>query len=171
VTAGISRLARIALVAGVALYLALVVFNNLTDYGTNYAFVQHVLAMDTTFPGNSGLWRALHAPWTIHAFYDTIIAWEAAACGLLAAGAWRLWRARAEPAAAFQRAKRLAIAGLALNMLQWLVAFIAIGGEWFLMWQSRTWNGNDTAGRMFLIVGVTLLFVNASDDDPAAAAG
>jgi len=39
-----------------------------------------------------------------------------------------------------------------------------VGGEWFLMWQSQTWNGNDAAGRMFVVVGVTLLFVNAPDD-------
>ena len=40
------RLAKIALPAAVALYLAIVVFNNLTDYGSNYAFVERVLAMD-----------------------------------------------------------------------------------------------------------------------------
>ena len=164
-TAGITRLARIALASAVALYLAIVVLNNVTDYGTNYAFVQHVLAMDTTFPGNGGLWRAIHASWVVHLFYASIILWEAAACVLIAAGALRLWRVRSAPAAVFNRAKHLAIAGLALNMLQWLVAFVAIGGEWFLMWQSRTWNGNDAAGRMFLIVGVTLLFVSAPDED------
>src|SRR3954469_9279474 len=128
------RLARVALVAAVALYLALVVFNNITDYASNQAFVAHVLAMDTTFSGNAGMWRALHAPWMVHAFYASIIAWEAAACALIAAGAWRMWRARAGSAAVFSRAKSLAIAGLTLNLLQWLVAFIAVGGEWFLMW-------------------------------------
>jgi predicted small integral membrane protein len=163
VTAG-TRLAKVALLAGVALYLGLVVFNNLTDHASNAVFIQHVLAMDTTLPGNSGMWRALHAPWIIHAFYTTIIVWEAAAFAMIAAGALRLWRARGASAAAFNRAKPLAIGGLALNLLQWLVAFIAVGGEWFLMWQSQTWNGNDAAGRMFLIVGVTLLFVNAPDD-------
>jgi predicted small integral membrane protein len=168
VTDGIARLARIALLKGYALYLALVVFNNLTDHASNYVFIQHVLAMDTTFPGNAGMWRALHAPWAIHAFYTTIIVWEAAACGLIAAGAWRLWRARAASPAAFQRAKGLAIAGLTLSLLQWLVAFIAVGGEWFLMWQSPAWNGNETAARMFLVAGVVLLFVNAPDGAPSA---
>ena len=160
----VARLARIALVAGVGLYLVLVVFNNATDYGSNHAFVRHVLAMDTTFPGNAGMWRAIRAPWAVHAFYVTIILWEAAAGGLIVAGAWRMWRARLAPAPAFTAAKQLAIAGLALTMLQWLVAFIAVGGEWFLMWQSGTWNGGDVAGRMFLVAGVTLLFVNAPDE-------
>jgi predicted small integral membrane protein len=169
VTDGIARLAKVALLAGFALYLALVVFNNLTDHASNEVFIRHVLAMDTTFPGNAGMWRALHAPWMIHVFYTTIIVWEAAACALVAAGAWRLWRARGESAAVFHRAKGLAIAGLALNLLQWLVAFIAVGGEWFLMWQSQTWNGSEAAGRLFTIAGITLLLVNAPDGDRAAA--
>jgi predicted small integral membrane protein len=159
------RLSKIALPAAFALYLALVVFNNLTDYGSNRQFVEHVLAMDTTFPGNAGMWRALHAPWLVHAFYGSIIAWEAAACLLLAAGVGRLWRARRAPGADFDRAKKLVVAGLALNLLQWLVAFLAVGGEWFLMWQSRTWNGSDAAARMFVVGGITLLFVHASDRD------
>ena len=44
------RLSKIALVATIALWLALVAFGNLTDYGSNLAFVQHVLAMDSIFP-------------------------------------------------------------------------------------------------------------------------
>jgi predicted small integral membrane protein len=159
------RIAKTALVAAVGAYLALVVFNNLTDYGSNYAFVQHVLAMDTTFPGNGGMWRALSAPWIAHGFYVGIIAWEAAACLMALAGAWRMWHRRGDAAAVFNHTKQLAIAGLSLNLLQWLIAFIAVGGEWFLMWQSSTWNGSDAAGRMFAVVGITLLFVNAKDDE------
>jgi predicted small integral membrane protein len=161
----VGRIAKAALVAAVGLYLALVVFNNLTDYGSNYAFVHHVLAMDTTFPGNGGMWRALPWPWAAHALYATIIAWEAAACLLALAGAWRLWQHRRDEANAFNNAKQLAIAGLTLNLLQWLVVFLAVGGEWFLMWQSTEWNASDDAGRMFAIVGITLLFVNARDEE------
>jgi len=73
----ILRLSKTLLVAAVALYYTLVVFNNLTDYGSNYAFVHHVLLMDSTFPGNHGMWRAIHPLWMHAAFYDTIILWEA----------------------------------------------------------------------------------------------
>jgi predicted small integral membrane protein len=160
-----ARLAKIALLDAMGLYLALVVLNNLTDYGSNYAFVAHVLAMDTTFPGNALLWRAIHSTSLYRAAYAGIIAWEALACGLIFAGGLRLWRMRRGTAAAFNGAKGLAVAGLTVNLLQWLVAFVAIGGEWFLMWQSRTWNGNDTAGRMFIVGAVILLFVNQPDED------
>jgi len=159
------RIAKSALVGAVGVYLAIVVFNNLTDYGSNFAFVQHVLAMDTTFPGNGGMWRALSAPWIAHAFFASIIVWEAVACAMSLMGAGRMWQRRGEAATVFNHAKQLAIAGLSLNLLQWLIAFIAVGGEWFLMWQSSTWNGSDAAGRMFAVVGITLLFVNAKDEE------
>src|SRR5438874_12583076 len=72
----ISRLAKTLLVAASAFFYTLVVFNNLTDYNSNYQFVHHVLLMDSTFPGNHGMWRAIH-PLRIHTvFYDSIMAWE-----------------------------------------------------------------------------------------------
>lgn len=158
------RLAQIALTAASALFLLLVVFNNVTDYGSNFAFVQHVLSMDTTFEGNQLTWRALTHPAVHHLFYASIILWELAAGLLIAAGVGRLWRARAAPAGEFQRAKQWAVAGLTLSLLQWYVAFIIVGGEWFVMWQSPVWNGQDAAGRMFMIMGLSLLFLLHRDE-------
>ena len=68
--------AKLLLLAGIALFYTLVVFNNLTDFDSNYQFVRHVLSMDTTFPGNHGMWRALPSPAIHLAFYLSIIAWE-----------------------------------------------------------------------------------------------
>lgn len=165
----LTRLAKTALVAALGLFLLIVVFNNVTDYGSNFGFVQHVLAMDTTFPGNAAMGRAINRPVVHHAFYASIILWEAAASALLFAGVWQLWQSRGARAAAFNRAKHLAVAGLALNLLQWLVAFITVGGEWFLMWQSKSWNGQEAAARMFMIAGILLLFLNTRDDEIDAA--
>ncbi len=163
------RVSKIALVGASAFFLLLVVFNNLTDYGSNFEFVKHVLSMDTTFPGNAGMWRAFTSPLLHHAFYATIILWEAVTCALLGAGTWRLWQARTAPAAGWQTAKSLATLGFTLSLLQWYVAFISIGGEWFLMWQSKTWNGQDAAFRMFTLMGVSLVFLTLRNDDLPAA--
>lgn len=163
-----ARLCKVALVGASAFFLLLVVFNNLTDYHSNYLFVSHVLAMDTTLPGNSGLWRSIHSVPVYHLFYATIILWEATSGALIAVGTWRLWQARAAPAAGWQRAKALATTGLTLSLLQWYVAFISVGGEWFLMWQSKTWNGQDAAFRMFAMMGLSLLFLRLRDDDLVA---
>jgi predicted small integral membrane protein len=161
----ITRLSKIALVAAVGLLMAIIVLNNLTDYKSNYDFVFHVLSMDTTFPGNALMWRSIHSVPVYHAFYASLIIWEAAAAVLLFVGAWKLWQLRGAGAESFNQAKNLVIGGLTLNLLQWLVAFITIGGEWFLMWQSSTWNGQTAAGRMFAIVGIILIFVNTRDEE------
>lgn len=137
----------------------LVVFNNTTDYESNFQFVRHVLIMDSTFPANHAMWRALSRPAWYKVFYVSIIAWEIVTMFLCWWGGLRLARALHATAAAFHRAKRVAIVGLALSLLMWLVAFLMVGGEWFLMWQSKTWNGEEAAFRMFTVIGIVLLLV------------
>jgi predicted small integral membrane protein len=155
----ITRTAKVLLLAGIALFYSLVVFNNVTDFNSNYQFVRHVLTMDSTFPGNHGMWRALPSPAFHLVFYISIIAWEAATMILLWRGVIRLVRALRMPAEAFNAAKRVAMMALTLSMLMWLVAFLTIGAEWFLMWQSHTWNGQEPAFRMFAVVGLVLLIL------------
>jgi predicted small integral membrane protein len=48
------RLCKISLLTAIAFFFTFVVFNNITDFDSNYQFVQHVLMMDSTFPGNHG---------------------------------------------------------------------------------------------------------------------
>ena len=72
----ITRIAKLLLLAGVAFFYSFVVFNNLTDFNSNYQLVRHVLMMDTTFPGNQGMWRALTSSAPDYSFYIAIIVWE-----------------------------------------------------------------------------------------------
>ena len=155
----ITRTAKVLLVAAIALFYTLVVFNNLTDFNSNYQFVRHVLSMDSTFPGNHGMWRALPSPAFHMMFYIGIIAWEAATTILLWWGVVRLARALRLPSASFNLAKAVPVMALTLSMLMWLVAFLTIGAEWFLMWQSHAWNGQEPAFRMFAVVGLVLLIL------------
>ena len=153
----ITRTAKLLLLAGIGLFYALVVFNNVTDFDSNYQFVHHVLSMDSTFPGNHGMGRAIPSPGFQLAFYLGIIAWEIATTILLWWGVVRLLRALRLPASAFNAAKRVPVMALTLSMLMWLVAFLSVGAEWFLMWQSKTWNGQDAAFRMFAVEGILLV--------------
>jgi len=153
------RAAKVLLVFAVAVYYSFVVFNNVTDYDSNYQFVRHVLMMDSTFPGNHGMWRALNQPALHAAFYVSIVAWEMVTMALCWWGGVRMARSLHVAAAAFQQAKRVAIVALTLSLLMWLVAFLSVGGEWFLMWQSKSWNGQEAAFRMFTVVGIVLLLV------------
>jgi predicted small integral membrane protein len=159
------RMAKTLLVVAVAGFYSFVVFNNLTDYGSNFQFIRHVLMMDTTFPGNHGMWRALNGPAVHTAFYLSIIAWETLTMVLCWWGGLRLAKNVRATAAEFHRAKGVAVVALTLSLLMWLVAFLSVGGEWFLMWQSKTWNGQDAAFRLFAIVGIVLLLVAQPDSE------
>ncbi|MER6343545.1 DUF2165 domain-containing protein [Streptomyces sp. NPDC001595] len=144
-------LAATLLTATVALYMALVAFGNITDFGTNQQFVQHVLAMDTTFKDDDLMWRAITSKGLQDAAYVAIIVWETAAALVLIAGTW-FWARRDHV-----RGQRFATYGLLMVMLLFGVGFIGIGGEWFAMWQSGDWNGLDAATRIFLFSGVVLV--------------
>jgi predicted small integral membrane protein len=56
------RASKAVLVLAIALFYTILVLNNITDYGSNYEFVRHVLMMDSTFPGNHLMWRAVASP-------------------------------------------------------------------------------------------------------------
>jgi predicted small integral membrane protein len=154
------RLAKIAMVAGLALYALLVAFGNITDYGSNFALVQHVLSMDTTFPGNHLMYRAIASPTLHRVGYAAIIAGEGLTGMILAYAAWRLWRLRKASASEFATGKGPMALGAAMAFLVWFVGFLGIGGEWFAMWQSPTWNGQESAFRFvacFLLVTVFVM--------------
>jgi len=159
------RAAKLSLVFAVALFYTFVVLNNLTDYKSNYQFVRHVLMMDSTLPGNRAMWRALNPPGWHTAFYVSIIIWESIVMLLSWWGGVRLARAISAPAVTFNQAKRIGVIALTLALLMWLVAFLAVGGEWFLMWQSKTWNGQDAAFRMFTVIGIVLLLLAQPESD------
>ncbi|CAL8477921.1 DUF2165 family protein [Caballeronia sp. S22] len=160
------RLAKLFAVASMALLASLVSFGNLTDYGSNLQFVEHVLRMDTTFPGNANMYRAITSPMLQHLGYDLIILLETVTALLCWAGVIAMCRAMRQENAVFARAKRWAIAGLTLGYLTWQVCFMTIGGEWFGMWQSQQWNGTESAFRFFMTFLVILIFVTRAETHP-----
>jgi predicted small integral membrane protein len=144
----------------------LVAFGNITDYRTNFQFVKHVLSMDSLPRDPHVVWRAINSESIHHFTYGVMIAWEVTA-GLLCGwgGVQMALHLRSRD---FEQSKTSAIAGLWAGMLLWSLAFITIGGEWFMMWESTTWNGEFAALRMFTLNGVALLLlqlVNAKTDD------
>jgi predicted small integral membrane protein len=160
-----ARLAKIVLSLTLAAFALVVAYDNLIDYGSNFTFVRHVLSMDTTFPGNALLDRAVTQPWMWHAGYLLIIAGEAATGLLLLVGSIVLWRARRQSAFGFQAAKRWVVAGCALGFVVWFFGFMVVGGEWFAMWQSKVWNGQEGAFRFYMAVIGVLVFVNQADGE------
>ena len=157
------RASKALLLCALGFYYALVVFNNTNDYNSNLMFVRHVLLMDTTFPGNNGMWRAIHAPVVPLLFFASVVVWETVTGILCWWGGIRLLRNLHSTAATFNDAKKLGVLALTLSLVMWLTAFLSVGSEWFLMWQSKQWNGQQAADHMFAVVGILLLYLVMPD--------
>jgi predicted small integral membrane protein len=158
------RIAKIAVVLSVGAIMFLVAIGNIFDYSANFDVVQHVLAMDTV-PETPLKWRAITSPWLHHAFYLFIIATEATAGALSLYGGFLLWRERAGDAQAFNAAKTAAIGGVALAFVLYVLGFMGVGGEWFLMWRSETYNLQEAAAHFISFLGPSLIFVSLTDVD------
>jgi predicted small integral membrane protein len=123
------------------------------------------MSMDTTFPGNGLMYRSITSPLLWQIAYASIIAAEGVTGTLFFAGAIRLFQVRNEPAEVFNQAKVYTIAACLLAFLVWYFGFMVVAGEWFAMWQSTTWNGQDAAFRFYMAVLGVLIFVNQPDPE------
>ncbi|GEP03054.1 DUF2165 family protein [Methylobacterium oxalidis] len=153
------RASKSVLVLFAALFCLLVGYNNIVDYGSNYTFVQHVMSMDTTFPGNHLKERAITSPFVHHVAYGLIIAGELAAGLLCLVGALNLFRHIWSEQYLFVRAKALAVAGITIGLSVWFFGFLTVAAEWFLMWQSQQWNAVQPAFRFVLCLAVILIYL------------
>ncbi len=151
-----NRWIKIAFSTAAAVYMTLICFNNLTDYGSNFELVSMVISMEDTFSVAHNGWRGSHSRVMHHVAYVAIILTEMAICLLLWTGSYQMLKQVKCEAPAFLKAKRFTTLGLAAGVLLWFLGFLAIAGEWFLMWQSDTWNAQPTA---FSLAGVFLLLL------------
>ena len=81
------RLAKVTMIGSLAAYAFIVAYDNIVDYGSNYQFVRHVLSMDTTFPGNALMHRAITDESIWRVAYALIIVMEGLTAMLLGLGA------------------------------------------------------------------------------------
>ncbi|RJL29998.1 DUF2165 domain-containing protein [Bailinhaonella thermotolerans] len=162
------RITKALLTATVGGFALLVVFGNLTDYGTNFEFVRHVLAMDAQKPELAAVsqinYRAIPWTWAHHVAYIGVILTEAAIMVTCLVSAWQQLRAVGRDDAAFHQAKRWGVIGCTLGLLLWFFGFQAIGGEWFGMWMNGTWNGIPDAVRLCTYIGIVLVFLSLRND-------
>jgi predicted small integral membrane protein len=158
-------------VAAIGVLAGLACLNNLTDYNSNFALVQHVLSMDTTFPDSTLRWRAITNPMLHHAAYWLIIAAEGLAAALCLAGSYKMLLVRGASADIFHQSKNLALWGLGIALALYLVGFMIVGAEWFAMWQSQRWDGRQPAFRILPCIGLVILIVLQKDGERPAERG
>lgn len=158
------RFSKVVLIFGLALWTLLVAVGNVTDYETNWVFVQHVMSMDTTSPESTLRARAIEDE-TLQRFgYIAIIVCEGlTSLAFFLSSALMAARIRA-PNARFVKAKHTSAIGVTLGSAVWFIGFMVVGGEWFAMWQSSQWNAQDSAFRFALSILVVALYVFADND-------
>ena len=121
--------------------------------------------MDTTFLDPSLMGRAITDPMLWHLSYVAIILGEGLTGLAFAAAAVELARNLRGDAAQFQRSKRFVFVGGGLGFLVWFFGFMVVGGEWFAMWQSKLWNGQEAAFRFYVTLLGVLIFVGQEDPE------
>ncbi|MEP6594711.1 MAG: DUF2165 domain-containing protein [Ginsengibacter sp.] len=158
-----SRLIKIFFSCTVGLYISLVCFNNIFDYNSNFKFVSMVAKMDDTFSKETNGWRSVNNVFFHNVLFIVVITWELLIAVLLFLGFFRMINKLKSSTLEFRNAKKYTSYGLSLGVLLWFTVFIAIGGEWFLMWQSKNWNAQSTA---FSLTCCFLLFlIHHNQDD------
>lgn len=157
------RLVQTFVLAAFSLFATFVVLGNLMDYGSNEAFVKHVLSMDTTFEGNKLMWRAITGEGLQTAAYWGIIAAEFAVAALGWTSVVKMVKHQRASSEKYAKAKVLGFYAFLVAILIWFIGFIVLGSEWFAMWQSQIWNGKQTAMDIIEVVGVFLVLFSLPD--------
>jgi len=148
----------------IGLYMLLVCLNNIIDYSANFQFVSKVTGMEDIFSREKNGWRSVSSPVLQHIFYLMIIAWELVITLLVAGGVSGMIKKSGADAADFRKAGKYLRTGLFLGVVLWFTLFITIGGEWFLMWQSKMWNGQLTAFLLSICFMLFLVHQNLQDE-------
>mgnify|MGYP003329928354 CR=1 FL=1 len=165
------RYFQVCIVSCFCFYFFLIVINNIIDYETNFAFVKHVMSMDDTNNYSLLKLRKITSA-AMHNFtFLLIITWELVCGLLLGMGAFQLVKSMNLSAFAFQQAKTYALLGLSFSVCLWFFGFIIVGGEWFLMWQSKRWNANSQAFLMLAVTLLSILVLIYSDREESVAEG
>lgn len=132
----IAALSRLVLLAGLAAWLSIAVFNNLTDPGTNRQLLGHMLSMDLLHSEpvlGSGLswhaWPVERVPYLLYGVAAVQVAvagalWSAALLFARAGWSGKLRQLR--------QARSVAVLALSGFLLLWL--WFACGGLWFGYW-------------------------------------
>ncbi len=166
------RMARVTasvFVLMVAAYYLMVAFDNITNptnpNASNWPFVQGVLSGDGV-PVDSGFgYRFIDAQWFQVIAYLGIMAGESlTGIFLVIAGILGLRRSGSCPR--WGGAQKWTFAGGTLGLAVFFLGFMAIGGNWFIMYLNSKWNGLQPAFQnsvmtVFMLVLVSVVLVGS----------
>ncbi len=122
-----------------------------------------VAKMEDTFSKEKNGWRSINSSFLHYVLFILIVACELSIAVLIGLGSFKMISKLRAPAIEFKNAKKYTSFGLSLGVLLWFIAFITVGGEWFLMWQSKIWNAQRTA--FFLTCCFLLFLIHHNQED------
>lgn len=161
-----SSKALLALIVG--MWALAAAYGNITDYGTNWTYVQNVMSMSASREDPNVAWRAVDNPSIQHFVYAAIIAGEAVA-GVFFSFAGVLMGLRlGESSRSFQAAKAPYAIGLIAALLVWLFGFMVVAGEWFQMWRSPTYNAQQSAFMFYATMLLSGVYIFQKSEEPLA---
>jgi predicted small integral membrane protein len=157
------RIIKVLLVAGMALFVTLAAFGNITMPDVGMGAITTAVGMETTFKHPMAMWRAISNPWAVKVILGTIVIIEVICAFLLWRGALRMWNARSD-VAIFHAAKNSALLGLGLVACLYFVGWLVICNEYFEMWQSQKLNVLPEAFWNFAEAMLIMIWVNTRDE-------
>jgi predicted small integral membrane protein len=159
------RLTKIALIFAVVLWGLFGAIHNLMDWQGTQGAVTAATSM-STFEGGAESWQATSNSVVVLLGALFIMLSKLTAATLCSAGGWKMWQARNQSAADFNKAKELALAGCAVAVFMLFGGFVVIAETWFELWRSDVMRG-PVLGSAFRYAGLIALigiFVQAKDD-------
>ena len=162
------RYIKLALALTVGLLAALWSVNNVLNWDIAHGAVAYALSQESQAGYTARIVPVITSAVVATAGLALIIAMEATAGLLALAGAWRMWVARKAEAAVFAAAKRLAILGAGVAVLNWFLGFQVIGGAAIMMGQAE---GMEAAMRGAWAMAsqsfLTLIYLSMAEPSPS----
>jgi len=159
------RLLKIKFVALISLLCLFYAGQNVTNLEACFGAFAYVLsnADHTVYPDS--FFPAIEAPALIWLTLILVVTLEFAAGLFAAKGAWDMWGARKEPAAAFNAAKTWALVGCGTGIIVWMGLFGVFGGALFQMWETVAGRQSlEGALQFFAFCAFIFIIVSMSDE-------
>ena len=135
------RYIKVGLAVTVGLLAGLWSINNLLNWETAQGAVAYALSQDNQSGYAAHIVPPIRSASAATIGLIVIILTEAIAGSLALFGSWRMWSQRNAETVAFAAAKRFAILGAGIAVLNWFLGFLVIGGTAIMMGQAEGMEG------------------------------
>lgn len=158
------RFIKAIIVSTIALFFTLVAFNNVTDFETNQKWTAQIVSLSSVSNHNV-YWRALPVPGVQIGIFYFIIFWEITTALFLWGGTYRMIRYIHVSPSEYARVKIMALVGLTLGFVMYMVGFVDMASEWFYAWQSELKSAQIKSILFSLLTLLALAFVASNTQE------